>query len=811
MYLSRDDAAFIVGTGGSCKAKIERVSGASLDLDRNLKLIIRGTALQRKRACKYVKLVSDQRTGPVHLDPVKHFDDDLTLIEVPVECVGYVTGKKGATMRKVEEEWDTLMFFISDSGKGKNGKWEKLAIFGEKRGRRGAELKVMSAVEQKLPGHYTSSMGDTQTEDEWGTDTALIPERDMSYALGKRGATRKKLARASGCIMEYVGTVAFMSGHINERKRAREYLHLLMEQRLGPVHLHHAQKRDDCTLVDVPTQCVGYVTGSKGRSLRAIELRTDTFCFMDGGKDGHAQNQSTESSKPPETARGDPRVRAAAARPRAAATARAAASASAPACAPAAIPTRTRGTPAPARGPALALALVHALIPALTPAPALGPAPTHPRRRPPMRAGALALAPAPAPTRTHTPVPIHIPVPHPLLIQAAATTTTSSSTTASSTTTKPSPTQGEATAPQAKRPREDYEAETADADQLLFEAIEQATSASTASSSSSSSLPCSTSAIATNATNTTSTAASDCTGSAGGSVTGSGGECEVHGSTKVVRVSVGGVVYTTTLMTLTSDPESMLAAMFSGRFRTPMTDDGCFFIDYEGSRFGAILNWLRTGVLHTPIKSSGITEPLHYLDFLLQDARYFQISKLVAAIEATMEELRANAQAVAQLDRKSKLTQKEVIKILNSTRPVQLASCDMSGLDLSGLDFSSANLQFANFSGATLRHTIFQNGKLQGCDFSGANLEGANLSNSDLLNSNFTRANLQRAVMVSINAPLAVFQFAELQYSNFENANLSGANMTNADLNSTELTGAKLQGACLHGVSHVQSARGLRR
>jgi len=34
----------------------------------------------------------------------------------------------------------------------KRGSTEKLAIFGERRGQRGAELKVMSAVEQKMPG-----------------------------------------------------------------------------------------------------------------------------------------------------------------------------------------------------------------------------------------------------------------------------------------------------------------------------------------------------------------------------------------------------------------------------------------------------------------------------------------------------------------------------------------------------------------------------------------------------------------------------------------------------------------------------------
>ena len=39
-----------------------------------------------------------------------------------------------------------------------------------------------------------------------------MDESELSYALGKDGTTRRKLARASGCIMEYVGQVAFICG-----------------------------------------------------------------------------------------------------------------------------------------------------------------------------------------------------------------------------------------------------------------------------------------------------------------------------------------------------------------------------------------------------------------------------------------------------------------------------------------------------------------------------------------------------------------------------------------------------------------------
>ena len=58
-----------------------------------------------------------QRVGPVTID--ENFeDDDLTVIQVPSEAVGFVTGSQGNFLRQVEEEWSTLMFFADFRGRG---------------------------------------------------------------------------------------------------------------------------------------------------------------------------------------------------------------------------------------------------------------------------------------------------------------------------------------------------------------------------------------------------------------------------------------------------------------------------------------------------------------------------------------------------------------------------------------------------------------------------------------------------------------------------------------------------------------------
>lgn len=72
---------------------------------------------------------------------------------------------------------------------------EKLAIFGTRRARRGAELKVMSAVEHKHPGHFVDSQGRLRERihqagdddgDDWDYETARCFCRAVSSCLFPR-------------------------------------------------------------------------------------------------------------------------------------------------------------------------------------------------------------------------------------------------------------------------------------------------------------------------------------------------------------------------------------------------------------------------------------------------------------------------------------------------------------------------------------------------------------------------------------------------------------------------------------------------
>ena len=89
-----------------------------------------------------------------------------------------------------------------------------------------------------------------------------------------------------------------------------------------------------------------------------------------------------------------------------------------------------------------------------------------------------------------------------------------------------------------------------------------------------------------------------------------------------VNLNVGGRRFTTSLQTLTKDPNSMLAAMFSGKFELKPFEDGALFIDRDGTHFRYILNYLRTGKLTLPTDATFAKE-------LLEEAEFYQIQGMI--------------------------------------------------------------------------------------------------------------------------------------------------------------------------------------
>ncbi|XP_062521824.1 uncharacterized protein LOC134196637 [Corticium candelabrum] len=95
-----------------------------------------------------------------------------------------------------------------------------------------------------------------------------------------------------------------------------------------------------------------------------------------------------------------------------------------------------------------------------------------------------------------------------------------------------------------------------------------------------------------------------------------------------VKLNVGGHKFSTSLTTLRSQPDSMLAVMFSGRHQLATDEDGAYFIDRDGTHYRHILNYLRDDTnleVTLPQTKREQTE-------LFKEAQYCQLNKLETRI-----------------------------------------------------------------------------------------------------------------------------------------------------------------------------------
>jgi len=281
MKFKDDELSYALGKQGGTRKKLERASGAVVQYVGHT-CFFSGTRAERKRAKEYMKWLFMQLEGPVYVDGWED-RSDCCVVHVPSDCIGYITGSRRATLGRMEEEWGTLMFFMTKGGEGggRQGWSEKLIIFGDERGRRGAELKCMNEIEKKNPGHISKGLREKFSDyRNFDTDRMSMKEDELSYVIGKEAATQKKIEKAAGCILQFVGRFAFIAGTLKERKRCQEYIKWLLQQLRGAVTIPDVSHRDDCTEMHIPSNCKGWVTGNRGSELRRMEGETGVYMFM---------------------------------------------------------------------------------------------------------------------------------------------------------------------------------------------------------------------------------------------------------------------------------------------------------------------------------------------------------------------------------------------------------------------------------------------------------------------------------------------------------------------------------------------------
>ncbi|CAN6559181.1 unnamed protein product [Malus baccata var. baccata] len=249
----------------------------------------------------------------------------------------------------------------------------------------------------------------------------------------------------------------------------------------------------------------------------------------------------------------------------------------------------------------------------------------------------------------------------------------------------------------------------------------------------------------------------------------------------IVHLKIGVREFCTTVDTLTRrEPNSMLAAMFSGRHvvhQDPET--GYVFIDRDGKHFRHILNWLRDGVVPSPEEFSKYSE-------LVREAEYYQLLGLRDIIQAFLNKRKDDDQNTEKLG--AELTRIDIIKsCIKSNERIRLRGVNLSGLNLSNLDLTNID-----FSYACLRNVCFKGCDLRGSNFNHADAEGAIFQHASLQSSEFIGANLRNALFVGANLYNANLISAELHGADLTNANLEAASLDKAYLMSCEFGGANL-------------------
>ncbi|GJN09040.1 hypothetical protein PR202_ga27007 [Eleusine coracana subsp. coracana] len=289
-------------------------------------------------------------------------------------------------------------------------------------------------------------------------------------------------------------------------------------------------------------------------------------------------------------------------------------------------------------------------------------------------------------------------------------------------------------------------------------------------------------------------------------------------SSSPVLLNIGGKKYATTVETLTQrEPDSMLAAMFSGRHTLPHElTTGMVFVDRDGKHFRHVLNWLRDGAI--PVMSESKYQQL------LREAEYYQLLGLVDYINERLDWKKIE-------NSEAELTRKDVIKCIQSQK------CRFRGVNLSGLDLSKlvslgqtcfrcsllalltvvffVTLAVRNVeaSSSSFRNTNLRDSPVLGflysfcspnrnnrCEFIGANLQEAVLDGANLRSANLQDACLTQCSFIETDLHSAHLQTANLAGSNLKGANLEAANLKGAKLYGTNLQDANLQRAYLREV-----------
>jgi len=271
--LASEDIAFALGRKGLTRRKLERASSCIVQFVHDV-VYISGFKADRQRAQEYLRWLFDQLEGPMHVSVEGR--RDASALDIPQDAVGYITGNNRETLTRLESECGVLTFFVTRSADC--GLTQRLLMFGPPRGRIGLLLEVMRLCEAALPGYFSRGVQAKVSEKKkLDTERILLSEDMVPRLLGKHGETARVLAAASGAILQYIGSVCWVAGTFDERRRCLDYVRWVRDQVYGRITID-TRGRSDVTEVYLPSRVAKRVAGTHCEQLRKVERESQ--CLM---------------------------------------------------------------------------------------------------------------------------------------------------------------------------------------------------------------------------------------------------------------------------------------------------------------------------------------------------------------------------------------------------------------------------------------------------------------------------------------------------------------------------------------------------
>ena len=283
----------------------------------------------------------------------------------------------------------------------------------------------------------------------------------------------------------------------------------------------------------------------------------------------------------------------------------------------------------------------------------------------------------------------------------------------------------------------------------------------------------------------------------------------------VVKLNVGGQIYSTSRATLTKHSMSMLATMFSDRQAGSLIKDksGTVFIDRDGHLFGHILEWLRTG--HVRLCNAEEKEMLRVeADYYLLDGLSHKLKNMVYREKISNNDFWKLSQlSILYSDGGQRnshfvltyadlryvagfrclLTKTSLVK--NCTHFV-FTGCDLRAINLSSIDFGSSGAAM-DFDHTILTKAIFEKSVIK-ASFKCANLVESNFQEVKFIgNTCFDQADLTEANLSDSNIKCGGFKNSILKGTTFNGANLDNSSFFSANMTEASFVRAQLKGACL--------------